>query len=205
MSRQRYVRPVIPHEGDGTPGAFDERRRRRFETIFEEVYEPLQRYVRRRTGGGAPVDADDVVADALLVVWRRLDDVPEDATLPWTYSVARRCLANHRRGAQRSDRLAARVAATSAGPADDVAVDGDPELPAALAELGDDDRELLRLWAWEQLTAGEIATVLGISANAASIRLHRARRRLAGRLGLSRKPTAPVGHTSNEHVEEDSG
>jgi RNA polymerase sigma-70 factor, ECF subfamily len=54
-----------------------------------------------------------------------------------------------------------------------------------------DDAELRRLWAWEQLTPAEIATVLGISANAASIRLHRARERLRGQL---RKIGARSGH-----------
>jgi len=40
----------------------------------------------------------------------------------------------------------------------------------------------LRLWAWEQLSQREIAVVLDISPNAASIRLHRATRRLKDRL-----------------------
>ena len=54
-----------------------------------------------------------------------------------------------------------------------------------------DDAELLRLWAWEQLTPAEIATVLDISANAASIRLHRAREKLKDQL---RKIGAVSGH-----------
>lgn len=37
---------------------------------------------------------------------------------------------------------------------------------------------MLRLWAWEQLPPREIAVALGISPNAASIRLHRAKKRL---------------------------
>lgn len=64
-------------------------------------------------------------------------------------------------------------------PIEDVA----PELPDAalhdaLAHLGADDRELLRLWAWEELQPAEIAVTLGTTANAVSIRLHRARKRL---------------------------
>ena len=47
--------------------------RRASRTLVDQVYEPLQRYARRR---GDPPAADDVVADALLVLWRRLDDVP---------------------------------------------------------------------------------------------------------------------------------
>ena len=132
-------------------------RRARYEAVFREVYEPLQRYVRRRAAAG---DADDVVAEALTVLWRRLDDVPADAVLAWTYGVARRCLANQRRGegrrAQLVERVTADVAVPVGAPADD------PALDAALSALSDDDRELLRLWAWEELAPREIAVVLGM-------------------------------------------
>ena len=56
------------------------------------------------------------------------------------------------------------------------------EVDAALGRLRVDDREILRLFAWEQLTLGEIAQVLGISANAAGVRLHRAKARLRDEL-----------------------
>ena len=38
------------------------------------------------------------------------------------------------------------------------------------------------LWAWEELAPREIATVTGLTANAVSIRLHRAKKRLAAEL-----------------------
>ena len=60
-----------------------------------------------------------------------------------------------------------------------------------LAALPPDDADLLRLWAWEQLTPGEIATVLEITSNAVSIRLHRARKKLADEL---RKVDTAAGH-----------
>ena len=41
---------------------------------------------------------------------------------------------------------------------------------------------MLRLAAWEELQPAEIAAVLGCSANAAAVRLHRARQRLAGEI-----------------------
>jgi RNA polymerase sigma-70 factor (ECF subfamily) len=71
----------------------------------------------------------------------------------------------------------------------------DPDLQRALAALRREDRELLRLWAWEDLTPGEIAAVLGVTANAVSIRLHRAKARLAARLaeGAERKDGGPDG------------
>lgn len=144
--------------------------RRRFEQLVAQVYEPVQRFLLRRTD---PATADDVLGDVLLVLWRRLDDVPVDSPLPWTYGVARKCLGNSRRAAVRQEQLVRRVAAER--PVED---DGDDRLAEALARLPEDDRELLRLWAWEQLPPREIATVLGVSANAAAIRLHRAKKRL---------------------------
>ncbi|MDP3713391.1 MAG: sigma-70 family RNA polymerase sigma factor [Mycobacteriales bacterium] len=159
----------------------------RFEDVAAEVWVPLQRYLRRRTDAAT---ADDVLGDVLLVMWRRRLDIPEDAALPWCYGVARGCLGNARRGDDRRLRLVQRIAAES------VAADSaDPDLDAALARLPDRDRELLRLWAWEGLAPREIAVVLGITPNAASIRLHRAKDAL-------RKDLATSGHKGSRQGEE---
>jgi RNA polymerase sigma-70 factor (ECF subfamily) len=48
--------------------------------------------------------ANDVVAETFLTTWRRLDEVPDPA-LPWLLGVARRVVANQRRGEQRRERL----------------------------------------------------------------------------------------------------
>jgi RNA polymerase sigma-70 factor (ECF subfamily) len=175
----------------------DVRRRARYEAVFATVYEPLQRYVRRR----APLlSADDVVADALLVLWQRLDDVPIEAAVPWAYGVARRCLANDRRGTRRRLALVDRMEAQPAPAPTPPGTDRDDELDAALVSLPPDDQEILRLWAWEQLAPREIATVLDITANAASIRLHRAKAKLASR--LERKVPSGAGHTGDASTEE---
>ena len=176
--------------------AADPDRRARYEAVFREVYEPLQRYALRRTSPGA---ADDVVAEALTVLWRRLDEVPDGVALPWCYGVTRRCLANQRRGEARQQRLVDRLGAEPAAGVEGAA-EYDAELDAALAELADDDRELVRLWAWEQLPPREIAVALDITANAASIRLHRAKQRLSE--SLARKNAAPAGHEVVGHAKE---
>ena len=163
-------------------------RQARFEGLAPGLIEPLRRFLARRTD---PATAEDVLADTLLVCWRRLDDVPEEA-LPWAYGVARNCLANAERSGRRQERLAAKIAVVDPPAATVPGPDaGDPELTAAMAALRPDDAELLRLWAWEQLAPAEIATVLDITANAVSIRLHRARERLREQL---RKNEEPSGH-----------
>jgi len=179
-----------------TPAEPDAARRARFEALFRVVYEPLQRYVRRRAAADV---ADDLVAEALTVVWRRLDDVPDDdRALAWCIGVARRCLANHRRSDGRRGRLVERLAAQ---PAASGQVD-DPQLELALARLSADERELVQLWAWDGFEPREIAAVMGLSANAVSIRLHRLRRRLADDLNDGRKNEGAAGHMTGGRTEE---
>jgi DNA-directed RNA polymerase specialized sigma24 family protein len=48
--------------------------------------------------------------------------------------------------------------------------------------LGEQDREVLRLVAWDGLSSAQAGEVLGCSAGAARHRLHRARRRLAAEM-----------------------
>lgn len=126
-------------------------------------------------------DAADVVAETFLVAWRRLGDVPSgDGARLWLYGVARRVIANLRRSERRRTRLGQRLAealrtelATHPRPAGAAA-----EVLRAMAELGEEDRELLLLVSWEGLSPGEAAKVLELSSLAARSRLHRARRRL---------------------------
>ncbi|HEY6635667.1 MAG TPA: sigma-70 family RNA polymerase sigma factor [Acidimicrobiia bacterium] len=177
----------------------EKQRRRRFEAVADEVFEPLQRYLRRRTD----VDtAQDVLSDVLLIAWRRLDDVPEGKALPWCYGVARRTLANHVRGHRRHLRLVTRLEAEPRQNVEpDPAESGpDAELTQALSLLGEDDREIIRLWAWEHLEPREIAPIMDITVNAATLRLSRARARIAEQ--LARQDHAPIGHEPVDGTQE---
>jgi RNA polymerase sigma-70 factor (ECF subfamily) len=174
-------------------------RRDRFEAIATEVYDPLQRYLRRRATAD---ESGDVFSEVLLTVWRRLDDVPRDAVLPWCYGVARRTLSNHRRAAQRQLRLVQRLESEREPPSggDPAESMQDPDLAEALAGLPAADQEILRLWAWEQLEPREIAQVLGSTANAVSLRLGRARKKLAE--ALTRQDPSNPGHIGDRSAEE---
>jgi RNA polymerase sigma-70 factor, ECF subfamily len=174
----------------------DSERRRRFETVAAEVFDPLQRYLRRRASAE---DAADAFAETMLVVWRRLDDVPPERPLPWCYGVARRTLANQRRGRRRHLALVQRLAAEPVYHTAET--DSDPALEAALESLAGDDRELLALWAWEGLEPREIAEVLGLTANAVSLRLTRARKKLADL--LARQQGVPPGHRGDDTPRSD--
>jgi len=149
----------------------------RFEDLFICHHDAVLRYVVRRLD--IREDAADLVAETFLIAWRRLDDVPGAQALPWLYGVARRVLANHRRGETRRHGLADKLR-------DDLRampVEAEPALELQHAaevfrQLSDADRELLSLVAWEGLDTAQLAAALGCSRNTAGVRLHRARRRL---------------------------
>ena len=157
----------------------------RFNALFARHYPAVFGYAVRRVGRD---EAGDAAAEVFTVAWRRLGRVPaEPETLPWLYGVARKVVANQERAARRRLRLEARAAAS---PAEAIEAPGSAglDLEAALLRLGPADREVLRLAAWEELQPAEIAAVLGCSANAAAVRLHRARQRLAGELQSEGRP-----------------
>jgi len=166
-------------------------RQTRFTELAHAVGAPLRRFVVRRVEGG---QVDDVLADTMLVLWRRLDDVPADDPLPWCYTVARGCVANAHRSSRRRQRLIDRLATVRTTDAPDA----DPDLHDALARLSEANRELVRLWAWEELRPHEIATVLGVTPNSVSIRLHRARKKLAELIEEARKSHAGAGPEQSE-------
>jgi RNA polymerase sigma-70 factor, ECF subfamily len=153
----------------------------RFVDVYNTHYEDVYSYVVRRVELSA---VDDVVATTFLTLWRRLDSLPRESPRPWVYGVARRCVANHLRGARRQRALVTRLEIESAHPYDgELVPDAQNEvLVQCFSELSRIDQEVLSLSVWERLSASEAAAVLGCSAVAYRLRLHRARMRLRERL-----------------------
>lgn len=194
----------------------DPEREKRFRSLAELIAEPVRRYLARRTD---PATAAEVLNETLLVCWRRLDEVTgssegsgSDEAVPWAIVVARNLLANAQRAERRRNRLVGKIIALDPPVSiiDDTPRDGTGDADTtveALARLRSADAELLRLWAWEGLESPQLATVLGISANAAAIRLHRAKARLRAELLDSRKPmksARPAGHVEAEEGSENA-
>lgn len=150
-----------------------------FSRLYREQGRAILAYTLRRVEDRE--DAADVVAETFLIAWRRLAEVPAGAEARlWLYAVARHTIANLHRSERRRTRLGGRLAeslrtelATNPSPGGEAV-----EVLRAMAELSDEDRELLLLISWEGLSPGEAAKVLSISSLAARSRLHRARRRL---------------------------
>lgn len=154
-----------------------------FDAMYDRTHRQVLAYCVRRTPRWT--DALDAAADTYVVAWRRFDDVPVgDEALFWLFGVARRVLANQRRGGVRRDRLYSRLRTrgrvADASPEDVVIEDEEHrDVLRALARLSDDDQELIRLTTFEGLAPPHVARLLGCSRNAVDVRLHRARRRLA--------------------------
>lgn len=159
-----------------------------FVSLYEAVYPDLVSFVQRRTN---PDRAEDVVADAFLVVWRRLEDVPRapgDARA-WVFGITRNILLNERRGEQRRFALGVRLADTACLPHGDrevEAVVNRVDLSTAWRVLSEVHQEALSLTVFEGLRAPQAAAVIGISPVAFRLRLSRARRAL--RLHLDHLP-----------------
>ena len=155
----------------------------RFTELYRRHHAAVWTYALRRLPPGA--DAGDAAAEVFAVAWRRMDGVPaEPDTLLWLYGTARRVVANQARSAVRRQRLDGRLAGLrdSREPATDAYPGEHAEVRAALDRLRPADREAIRLAVWEDLPVQDIARVLGCSANAVSLRLGRARRRLGTEL-----------------------
>jgi RNA polymerase sigma-70 factor, ECF subfamily len=154
--------------------------RRDFEEIFNACYEPVYRYAARRVRADA---VHDVVSDTFLVAWRRREDLRGEP-LPWLLGIARRVAATQRRGSARRQALRARLGSEPARAQSDGETSvGDSQLALALATLGERDREAITLVAWDGLDHRTAASVMGCSTGSLTVRLHRARRRLARALG----------------------
>lgn len=174
----------------------DRAARERFRALVAEVADPVRRYLWRRTDEAT---ADDVLAETLVVLWRRANHEPREP-VPWAIGVARKQLANARRAAARRERLVARIVAVDPPP--ETAEERDDGTEVAVRRVLDGmrpaDAEILRLWSWDGLEPRDLAVVLGITANAAAVRLHRARRRFEEAFGKDAVAAGQVAVTEGD-------
>lgn len=153
---------------------------RSFDAAFSEEFAPLHRYLARRVGASA---ADELAAETFAVAFRRWDRLdPARPVRPWLYGIAANVLRHHWRKERRMLRAYARTGV------DPVFVEDEPrggtrELADALAELRRDERDVLLLTAWAELTDAEIAEALGLPLGTVKSRLSRAREKLRNHLG----------------------
>ncbi|HET6827112.1 MAG TPA: sigma-70 family RNA polymerase sigma factor [Ramlibacter sp.] len=149
----------------GDPGALEQ--------LLRELQPDIRRYARRQCHRSTAIE--DVVQEALIVVYRRVGNVRDAAALAgWVFRVvARLCmlpvLGLLRTTQELTHREEERYLAHT--PPDDLRMD----LVRALESLPAMYREVILLRDMEQLTITEAALQLGITREAVKSRLHRAR------------------------------
>lgn len=138
---------------------------------------------------GVPDDRmDDAVQDVFVVVHRRLAEFEARSALTtWLYGIARRVASDHRRRDQRNqtrqDEISDQLEAPGRSPFEIVEHNQAARLLGEiLAELDDDRREVFVLMEVEQLSAPDVAQVLGVPLNTVYSRLRVARQRFEAAL-----------------------
>ena len=174
----------------------------RFKAAYAQAYDDVLRFVQRRSD---PAQAEDIVAEAMLVAWRRRTDLPADDgdARAWLFGIARNCLLNATRSHRRKDALGVRLADAEAirppGLDDTDLWVRRLDLAAAWRRLTAEEQDVLALTVFEQLTSPQAAGLLGITANAYRLRLSRARAALRRHLeGAANATDAPDSHQATD-------
>lgn len=167
-------------------------REERFTAFVVEHGDAITRFVRRRHREGDATSVDDVVADVLATCWRRVDDLPDGEEIAYAFGIARNVLANARRRAGRRAAIGATLRPVRASASAELEAIADVTVRAALGALRPSEREVLLLAAFEGLSPDQCARVLGVSTNAAAIRLTRAKTAFAAALDALEESPDPM-------------
>lgn len=155
--------------------------------MYEATYDRIYAYAYRHTGNHP--DAEDVTAaifESALGAYPRFRNQGRPV-LAWLYTIAGRRVADfYRRRRGFADLSAAGSTADGApSPAEQAErAWALAELHAALDRLAPADRQVIDLHYFGGLSHGEAAQVLEITPNAATVRLHRALKRLGKEMGV---------------------
>jgi RNA polymerase sigma factor (sigma-70 family) len=156
-----------------------------FGVIFDRHGSTLFRFLARRVD---PSDAEDLLGEVFRIAFERRSTFEQerDSARPWLYGIAANVIAKHYRSEARRHRAIARVAASRAlddDPAERAVAAADASarwsrVMDAIGALAEAERQVLLLFAWEELSYDEIALTLGIPVGTVRSRLSRGRARL---------------------------
>lgn len=185
-----------------------------FTIIFDRHAANLHRFLARRV---EPADADNLLGEVFRIAFERRHsfDRAHLSARPWLYGIATNLIARHRRSEARRVRAMASLAATRVVADQEVVGNRTAEtvdanrswsmLVDAIDELPDVERDTLMLYAWEELSYGDIAEALDVPVGTVRSRLNRARRRLrAARSAYERAPYADHARRHEEHYTKDT-
>ena len=158
----------------------DRNRHEKFEALYAANVKDLLSYALRRSA--STHDAVETLAEAMLVAWRRIDDVPEgiEARL-WLFGVMQNVINNSRRASRRRKSLVEKVSSLLESDLQDEIRPPDSRtsrVHEALKQLRPIEAEVNRLSVWEELTSSQISTLLQIPPETVRTHLHRGRSKL---------------------------
>ncbi|WP_298346619.1 RNA polymerase sigma factor [Ferrimicrobium sp.] len=179
----------------------------RYEIVVGSLLDPIYRFYRRRVG---PDVCDDLTVETFAVVFSRLPSYSSErgALRPWVFGIAANVLRHHWRDEQarlaREARLGG-MAMTDTRPEDpgDGYLELDATIAGALLGLNDEDRLVLLLYAWEELSPSEIAQALALPAGTVRSRLSRVRARLREELMRDGGPSGTIEDGRTSTLKED--
>lgn len=158
---------------------------RHAEAHLRLILPELLRYFARRVDDVE--DAADCLSETAAVLWRRREALPSEAegARRWSYGVARKILAGHRRKATRSQALVEQLKEElRLTPRTDAPIDS--QLREAISSLAPKDRELFLLITWDGFGVAEAGRHLSLRPEAARARYSRIKQRLRASLSPER-------------------
>ena len=153
-----------------------------YRVLFDRYAPALFRLARRRLGSDD--DARDVVQQALLQAHRARNDYRRGSKLrPWLFTIALNLVREQHRKSLRRKERSLEHASGNAEPAVDPEIseksrERTARVRAALAELPENQREVIELHWFDESPYEEIALIVGASVAAVRVRAHRGYERL---------------------------
>jgi len=189
----------MAEESDGAVIAASLREPGAFGVIFDRHGSTLLRFLARRVD---PAEAEDLLGEVFRIAFERRPafDRSRDSARPWLYGIAANLVAKHYRSETRRLRALARAGAARVpdeDPAERAVAAADAgvrwaRVVDAIGVLPEAERQVLLLFAWEELSYDEIAAAVGVPVGTVRSRLSRARSRLAALTGEPAAAAAPA-------------
>jgi RNA polymerase sigma factor (sigma-70 family) len=152
-----------------------------FAGIFDRHFRAIFRFMRGRVGSQL---AEDLASETFVVAFGRRStyDLSREDALPWLYGIAVNLLRDYRRAEERRLRAYTRVPADFGSASDDPGDRLDSSVSSVLLELSHEERNLILLLSWADLTYEQLADALDLPVGTIRSRVSRVRSKLRDRL-----------------------
>lgn len=167
---QRSESELVYKAKEGDQSAFAE--------LFQRNQQKFSAYIRAQIRYDSST-AEDIVQDAFIIAWRKLDSLKDNERFfSWMISICRNVAYDYLREKKRTEELLECFKISEEEEEDTIEYLGD--LEKMLLKLSDEEREITVLKSVLEFSFEEIAEQLSISVSAAKMRYYRSLERLKG-------------------------